>query len=711
MSESNSHIHLIHYWNILLARRRVILVFTVLLMIAALMGSLLATRYYRAAAVVRIDPKSPVVFDVGNVSEQTPANMWGPTLKSYYTTQYRIMESRTVLEEAVRRLREEEGVSVFDESPKPAALLRSYLEIRPDPESQLVRVIVEYPDPDLAALFANAIAHAYIDSKRQTSLEDTRDAMRWLSEQLEVYRSRKVSSEEDVYRFQYDNALIGTEDGSHITLDTLAKLRDAWSDAHTERVQVQATYDGLVDLVRKRDLMAVATHLASADPVLQDMLGRHQEILQEQSRLAPRYKDQHPVVVRLDTEQEGLETQIRDQVDTLIASERARLDLLITEEERISEELLETQAAVQQLGETLIELELLRGEAERNEQFYRDLDTRLTEVGISQFLQASNVKIVEEALSNPNPVRPRTLVNLAVSLLVGLLGGSALALMLDYFDFNVKSREDVEDLLGVPFLGMLRRIPADQLAKLNSPLDRSLFVSAMPRSAVAESLRTIRTNAFFRLPKRTRMRLLVTSSVPREGKSFITANLSALIANNVRTLVIDGDLRRPTLHQLFQLPNDRGFKNVLIGECGVADAVQATHIQGLDILAAGTLEQNPAELLSLERLSTILDGIDDYDVIVIDSPPTSAVADASMFASLVDGLVFVIESGRTSRNLAGQSIQQLRLVNPNILGAIINKVEGGQGVYGYHPYTYDDYRGYYGEDHDQSERERARRPA
>lgn len=700
MSEPTlSERHLLDYWQVLLRRRRLVVLFGASVASAVLALSLIADPEYRAAALLKIDPKAPVILDVG--MSENAAGQWGQQIEAYYQTQYRIMESRPVLEEAIRRLREERGVDDFDGLPNPVAFLDGLLTIAPEPATQLVAVRVEYHDAEKAALFANTIAQAYIDDKLERSLEDSRNAMGFLSEQLDVYRSRRVASSEEVHRFQYEHAFPSADADSHVTIGTLRAVQERWSQVHAARIAAESAYEGLVDVRRTRGLMAVATHLGENDPVLEGLLTRYREVEHERDGLASQVRAGHPDMVRVTAQLTGIEEQIDDQVSRQIDARRAELELLRADEQTLDEELQRTQQAVRDLGDTFVTLDLLKSEADRNAQFFRDLDIRATEVALSQYLQASNVKFVEEAVAPLRPVAPKPLQNTLAALLVGLIGGAALAFLLDYLDLNIKGREDVERGLGVAFLGMVPRVPPDQVQGLEGPMSEQVFVMARPRSVVAEALRTLRTTLFFGIGRQVGVRLLVTSSVPQEGKSFVAANLAAVIAmGNHRVLIIDGDMRRSTMHVLYKLPNLRGLSEVLQGQCQPDEVIQKTGLPNLDLMSAGRAYDEAGHSVDVNKLRALLDDLArQYDVLVIDSPPLRPVSDAAVFASLADAAVFVVEAGRTRLALAGEAIRVLKQAAPPILGAILNKVDTGPtaaGSYYYHHYY--GYDSYYGRD-------------
>jgi capsular exopolysaccharide synthesis family protein len=321
------------------------------------------------------------------------------------------------------------------------------------------------------------------------------------------------------------------------------------------------------------------------------------------------------------------------------------------------------------------------------------LDERMSEVDLSGLIKANNIRVVDTAIANDVPVRPKLSVNLGMGLLMGLFGGCALAFFMEYLDSTVKSREDVEITVGMPFLGIVPLVDEQDLKTLPNTRDRSIFAHARPDSNVAESLRSVRTNLLFSGHGKLD-RLLITSALPQEGKSFLSSNLSVLIAaTGSRILLIDADLRRPNLHKLFELDNDHGLSTILADLDSFEECVIHTHVPNLDVMLAGPRPPNPAELLGSERMTALLDSITGYDMVIIDSPPVNVVADPLMLSSLVDGVIVIIEANATSRSLVARTRDLLMEVNANVLGAVVNKLNPRRAGYGYYYYDY----GYYGE--------------
>jgi capsular exopolysaccharide synthesis family protein len=281
---------------------------------------------------------------------------------------------------------------------------------------------------------------------------------------------------------------------------------------------------------------------------------------------------------------------------------------------------------------------------------------------------------------------------------VGLIVGIGLAFLMEHVDRTVKSREEVEEIIGVPFLGAVPLIDDREVMEATRDIKRSVFVSVRPKSTTAEALRGVRTNLLFRLPKKQKLRLLITSAAPREGKSFVSSNLSAIIAmTGHRVLLIDSDLRRPLQHKIFGIDNDRGLSTALLGEAPVTDCIQKTNVPGLDVLPSGPHPENPAELLGSQGMADLLDSIQGYDVLVIDSSPIGAVADPVIVSRMVDGVVMVIHANNTNRDLVVQTKARLAEMHTNILGAVVNRLDVRKDGYGYY-YYYDYDTHYYDED-------------
>lgn len=686
---------LVHYWHILKKRRWVVALFTGLLVVTVGVATSLSTRYYAATAVIEISPKADRVIEVDEVSEFVQASS-SSELRNYYATQYKIMQSRSVIEEALRILKEQHGVTDFDDAEKPVDAFRALLSVSPVVETHLVNITVEYPDPQKAALFADVLAEAYMKSNLDRALESTRSALDWLRDQQEAFKVKKYESDVKVHEFRSKNGLVGAEDQRSGIQARLNTVTEAWNAASTERVQIEAVHAELSRLQAAGEWASLARHFSAEDAVLRELLTRLEVTTQERSRLAARVKGQHPEWIAVNAELDSITAQIRAQVEELLVAHRAKTDLVIRREEALAAELADVRTEAAALEKKLIDLKFLEAEALRNEALFQSVDRRTSEVDLTALMRNNNIRRVDVAVPSDNPVRPKLAINLAMALVLGLLGGCALAFAIEMLDTTVKSREDIESVIGNSLLGVVPALDPLDLKAMRTETDRHLFVYARPRSNVAECLRSVRANVLFRLPQKPVRTLLITSAAPMEGKSFTSSNLSAIIAmTGSRVLLIDADLRRPSLHKRFGLANDLGLANLLLGESSSEEVIRPTHVPGLDIVVAGPPPANPGELLGSGPMQRALKSFRGYDFIIVDSPPVNIVADPLVLSSQVDGVLVVVEANRTSKTMVAQASARLREVNAPVLGAIVNKLNMATAGYGYN--YYDTYGYYYTE--------------
>ena len=692
-NENQTEANLLQYWRILKKRYLTVGLFCGILMGTVAVGTLFSTPYFGSKATLEISPNTPSVLGEDNLSEVVKLSAQDER-RAYYATQYRIMQSRSVIEEAVSRLQERHGITDFDEVESPFKFFKSHLEIKPELDSRLVHVIVEYPDYEKAALFANTLSETYIEMNLQRSLDTASSAFGWLREQQEVYRQRKYESDQQVHEFKYENRLGEME----TVRGTLVQLRERLSATHAERVALEATYARAQELARAERWPGLATHMSEDSPVLRSLLQTFRTAEQERDALAVRYLPDHPKMKGVQAKLDGLTTQIKAQVEQVMTGKETEIKIVAQREEALETAASQAETSLEGLEKKNIELAFLQANADKNAGLFASLDTRMSEVDLASLVQSNNIWFIDRAVPSAEKVRPKLTTNLPMAFLIGLLGGIALAFFMEYVDATIKSREDLEEVVGVPFLGAVPVLTTTDLLSLENERDRNIYVNARPRSTAAEALRSIRTNVLFRTPDSGRgmTRLLIASAVPREGKSFISSNLSSIIAmTGSKVLLIDADLRRPTQHKLFSLTNERGLSNVLQHNAPIASCIQATHVKGLDIMPSGPRPPNPAELLGSDVMVRMIDALTSYDFVIIDSSPIGAVADPLILSRFVDGVLMVIESNKTNRDHVLQCRSRLSEVKANILGAIVNKLDIRRAGYGY--YYYYDYNSTYGD--------------
>jgi capsular exopolysaccharide synthesis family protein len=278
-----------------------------------------------------------------------------------------------------------------------------------------------------------------------------------------------------------------------------------------------------------------------------------------------------------------------------------------------------------------------------------------------------------------------------VALVLGLFGGIGLAFLLETLDTSISTRDEIEERLGLPFLGIVPRIQPGKAEP-----DRDLFVHSNPKSPAAECLRSIRTNLLFMSPDKPLRTILVTSSGPSEGKTTTAISLAQIMADGgSRVLLVDADMRRPRVHQIFRLSKESGLSSLILGEGSLDEVIHSTPIPNLSVLPCGPIPPNPSELLHTGAFGNLLSTLATrYDRIIIDSPPAGVVSDAVVISTQVDGTALIVKGGRTSRDAAVRTVRALRDVNAQLLGAVLNDLDLEDQRYGQY-YQYYRY-GYYG---------------
>ncbi|HEY8038207.1 MAG TPA: polysaccharide biosynthesis tyrosine autokinase, partial [Polyangiaceae bacterium] len=348
-----------------------------------------------------------------------------------------------------------------------------------------------------------------------------------------------------------------------------------------------------------------------------------------------------------------------------------------------------------------IEYRRLDRAREQNEKMYAMLIEREKEADLARMMHVNNILLIDDAMEPAAPVRPRTSLNLMFGLVAGLLLGVGLSWGRERLDSSLKTPDDLEEKLGITFLGLLPELQDDEGPRYGRRSRRrttateaahphELIVHHRPLSGVAEAARAIRTNLMFMNPDRPYRKLLVTSAAPSEGKTTVACSIAiALAQGGQRVCIIDCDLRRPRLHRIFGRAGDSGVTNVLVGDATIDDVAKPTGIDNLWSIPAGPTPPNPADMLHSERFRKFIQDLSDrFDRVIIDSPPLVAVTDSAIISTLTDGTVFVVRAFKTSSHLSSQGLRALRDVDAKVVGAVLNAVNLNRHEYSYYYHYY-----------------------
>jgi capsular exopolysaccharide synthesis family protein len=436
---------------------------------------------------------------------------------------------------------------------------------------------------------------------------------------------------------------------------------------------------------------------ALSDPEAQRLFQLEQKRVSLQARLVElekSYKSKHPAVVA--TQQDYLDTVSQIESAIQFYKQKADADLLVTQ--RRYDEVVNTAkqldaAAINESAKSL-EFAALQEDTLRVRNLYNTLLGQLMKLDVTQGFKIHNISVLEPAIVDPEPVYPKKVKGLMVAALFGLGLGLALAFFIEYIDDSIKLAEEVERDLQLPFLGM---IPAAQWSP--DDLTAHRLDKLKQQGGVAESYRVVRSAIMFSTPREKLRSILLGSAVPREGKTTTCVNLSiGFSQTDERVLLIDADLRRGEIHKYFGLERDKGLAEVLLGEAQIEEVIKPSGVPKLDIMTCGPYPANPAELLLGWRLKEVLSWAHKhYDRVILDGPPVMGIADSSILGAAVDGVLFVIWAGRTSRRYVRVAKMTAVSRGAKIFGFVLNNLEPGRvGYYHYYPYYYSYYsRGYY----------------
>ena len=699
------------FWRTILRRRWLALSFFAAVVLVTAFVTLRATKIYDATCSIIIDLNAPRVLEkdqVQDVVETGTGGYWYS--REYYETQYKVIASRAVAQRvadhmglgknaAFLRLEGEKRAALEAGKihPDPVLVLQRSLRVEPVKDSRVVRIRYQDPDPKLAAAIANAFADAYIAESLAVKANTTQNASEWLEQQLAELEKKLDASARTLFEFKRDHDIVATswEDRQSMVAQRLTAANEALTKARVRRAELQArtqAFSGLAEKVRSGNVpLEDITGLSEFDTIQATKL-RYLEARSECADLRVKYLEDHPKLEACDRKLALAHQSLQDELKSALRTiEREYAEVQATERNLV-QLLNETKSDALNLNQYEREYVELKRTNENNQRLYELVLKRLKDTGVTGMLQVSNVRVMDRARVATRPVRPRPARNIALAVVLGLLGGIGLALLVEKLDTSIVSQEQVEEGLGLAFLGIVPRVLP---GKDGAP--QELVVHHQPRSAMAECLRAVRTNLLFMSPEKPLKTILVTSSGPSEGKTTTSIALAVtMTGSGSRVLLVDADMRRPRVHRIFGLQSSAGLSSLILGEVGMAEAIQPSGIPSLDVLPCGPVPPNPAELLHTAAFQRILGELSTrYDRIIFDSPPVGVVADAAVISTLADGALVVLKAGVTSRDLAAQSVKHLRDVNARVFGAVLNDLDLDDQKFGRYAYYYRN--GYYGD--------------
>src|SRR5580692_925390 len=713
--------HLLDYLIILRKHQWLIITFLLTVVTVVTIASFKMKPEYEAAARVEVDKEAQ------NMQPFSDSNSFGEyeDSEAYVETQTKILQSETLALMTIKsmdlgRYPEFGGSSsstawqhVGAASRRPAILgaFLGRLSIKRITGSRLIEVQFAAEDPQLAAQVVNTHLQNYVEQNFRSKYDATIQASNWLSAELEELRIKVEKSEDARIAYERENQIWQIDEKQDITTQKLADLSKAVTDAQTDVAQKEALYR-----------MAVSGNVealpaARGNDVISNLLRKKSDLEQQYTEAVDQYGPNFPKVLRIAAQQKEVDDDLEKARKTMIESVEEDFTTARTHAELLQEALDKQKADANGLAEKLVQYHILQHDAESNKQLYDGLLQKLKEASITAGLRSSNIRVVDPALAPASPSRPQKARNILLAVLVGLVGGVGLALFREYLDNTVKSPDDIEALTGLPSLAVVPYLPGlrtshsrfSRLAREAAPQSASgprveLLSYIQPKSQISEAFRALRTSLLLSQADHPPQVILVTSALPREGKTTAAVNLAVTLAQlGDRTLLMDSDLRKPGIRRALNLTGGKevGLSSYLAG-VSTLDEVLMPHptINNLVALTTGPVPPSPADLLSSHRMrEAITDLRHRFKFVVIDSPPVMAATDAVILSALTDGVLLVVRSGETPKEAFTRTRDLLAAVKCRLLGVVLNAVDSSAPdyyySYRYYPYAY----GYgYGED-------------
>ena len=633
----------------------------------------------------------------------------------YINTQLRIIASGLIRQRVYERLgrpREEVDEQIVD------------FRVGPVWKTSFMKITVSSLLPVIGADYANAIAEEYLNYKTEERMDTSQATIISLTHQANRIREELRKSEEKVIQFEKDNSVVAIQERGNVAAKYLASLSSRAAEYRTEKMLLESQQPMLEEA--SGDVM-MKIFSRSSGPLYNPSSARgsgaegsnsyqrvvgpesliHRGVVAEHGwanlsrrkarlqstldTLRTRFRDTHPEIQRVKNEAEDVERQLQVELDFALKSYYAQLEALSIKERAVRRAELEWEDDALDVSKKAHTYNTLNRNVERLRSLYDLIFNRLKEVDISLGMEPETINIMERAYPASIPQTQAKFQSILLAALIGLGVGLALVFGLEYLDDSLRYPEEVEEQLGLPFLGVIPSANWDP-----DDLNTHLLSNMDQKSGLAEAYRNVRSALLFSGREASHV-IAVTSSIPKEGKTTTCLNLAVSLAHaGSRVLLVDTDLRRGELHKFFGLEGGKGISDVLVGRIKPESVVQRTGIPNLDLVATGPFPPNPAELVLRKEFNVFMDYARmNYDRVMLDCPPVMAVSESSNLAAMADGALMVVWAGQTSRKLSQLTVQVLRERGANLLGVVLNNLEFGRVGY----YYYSTYYGYYDYDY------------
>ena len=711
------------YLRVLIKRKFVVISCLTLIFLAVLIATLRTTPIYEAAGTIAINKLDPGLINFKDSA--AASDYYDPT---DLDTEVKILRSDLLALQVIRQLNLDKRAEFGGSGELPAAntlrlssslpdsnsakmsgLLGAFhgnLRVTLQPNTRVIEIRYASPNKELAASVVNTLVNTYIEQNFKTKYESTMQASDWLSKQLVDLQMKVETSQEKLVRYQKEHSILGIDEKQNIITAKLDELNKELTASESDRMQKESIYrltlGGDADAISAATAPTEGTEATGVSALLEKLRAQKADLKVQAADLSTQFGPSYPKLAQLNNQVKEVDTQIQNELHKLGKRVQNQYLAAMQRENMLQSAMEQQKQQANQLNESAIEYSLLKRDVESNRTLYEGLLEKLKEAGVTAGLRSNNIKVVDVARIPTAPSEPNIPRNLAFALLLGLTSGVGLAFLLENLDNTVRTPEQAQAFSALPALGIIplgsKRASENgqrRLAVASSKEAVELVTQSRPQSQMAESYRALRTSLLLSSLGAPPKVILITSAMPQEGKTTTSINTAVVLAQKgVKVLLIDADLRRPSIHKALGMGPRSGLSNILTGSVEAQQAItRSPLVSSLYVLPAGTPPPNPAELLASANMRELVESLSrEYDHIVIDTPPTLSVTDAVVLSICAEAVVLVIRSGKTTKQALRRSRELLLRVNARVAGVLLNAVDLSSPDY----YYYYEYQGKYG---------------
>jgi polysaccharide biosynthesis transport protein len=716
-AKAEESLDLVEYWRALAKRRWSILGLTVLVAILTILVVSNMRPQYRSSATLLIEQGKNKVVSIEEVYSQ------GLIQREYFQTQVEILKSEDLARKVVLKLKLTTHPDFDPRQAPPGWLARltgsgdaSSEQVKPTEDdvlkgvvqrfkrdlqiqlvrnSQLVQIGFVAFDKELTAKVPNALGEVFIESDLEARMAMTQKASEWLRERMGELRAKVDASEKALQDYRDRERIVDTKglalSGAGRQLEELTK---SLVEARQKRAEAESAYQ-LVQQIKTGRTQASyeSVPVVLRHPLVQRMKEVEAEADRRFSDAAKRYGPEHPKLVQAKAELEAAKENTRKQMEIVVGGLQKEYEAARANESAVERALGQSKADIQGINRKEFQLGVLEREVQQNRNLYDMFLNRLKETSASGDLQSTVARVIDSATVPARPFAPNKTQIVGIAAGVTLILAAMLALLLDRLANTLNSTADVENRLGVPALGVLQKIKG--IAKKGFVSELAFFNDS--QSTFAEAVRTVRTSVLMSSLDDVHKVVVITSSVPEEGKTTLAFNLACALGQVKKVLLVDGDLRRPKIGKLTgRNPKAPGLADLVAGQAQVSQCVYFDERAGIHILPAGTVPPNPLELLSSKRFEDVVTKLKEaFDIVLVDSAPLQLVSDAQVLSQFATSVIYVVKADATPYQVAQNGLKKLRRVNASILGVVLNQLDLEKAERYYGEYSgYKSYSGY-----------------